>query len=103
MEKLLRLINNCGCEITIGINEHRNCYQKIKQYLEDIESLSNESLQIDDEIMKKMIELDTIIIIQFYPITPVGFYRVFHFDLSKAIDQCLGILTKLNREGVKIK
>ena len=95
MEKLLQLINNCKCEITIGINEHRNYYQKVKQYLEDMEPLSNESLQINNEIMEKMIELDTMIIIQFYPRTPIGFYRVFHFDLSRAIDQCLGILTKL--------
>lgn len=106
MEKLLQLINACKCSITLEINEHKNYHQGVKVYLEELESFSGESLQIEDKTMEKMVKLNTIILIQFYPetaftltnnfnISRIGFYRVFHYDLEMAIDQCLDIL-KLN-------
>lgn len=39
-----------------------------------------------------MKDFDTIIEIHFYPDTPVGFYKIFHYDLDMAIDEALLIL-----------
>ena len=36
-----------------------------------------------------------IIDLQFYPDTPVGFYRILHFDLNEAINEGLKILNSI--------
>lgn len=39
-----------------------------------------------------MKELNSIIDLHFYPDTPIAFYKVYHYDLEKAIDKALSIL-----------
>lgn len=34
-----------------------------------------------------MIETNTIVELQFYPDTPIGFYRVYYCDLDAALDE----------------
>ena len=44
---------------------------------------------IDKDKIEEMIRRDTIVKIQFYPNTPVGFYLIYHYDIDKAIDIAL--------------
>lgn len=36
-----------------------------------------------------MIETNTIVEIQWYPDTPVGFYSLFHYDFNLAVEEAL--------------
>jgi hypothetical protein len=41
------------------------------------------------EVKQKMIELDTIVDLHFCPDSPVGHYRILHYDLELALDAAL--------------
>jgi hypothetical protein len=54
-------------------NEHRNYYETVEQYIED-NGLAD-SFESEDE-MRKAIKDDSLWVLQWYPVTPVGFNRV---------------------------
>jgi hypothetical protein len=86
MDKLKYLLSHCKCGIFITVNEHRDIYQSVQDALEEIDARDPE---ISDDVRKKMIETDTIINIHFYPLTPIGFYDIYHYDLEMALDDAL--------------
>ena len=86
MDKLKELLMKRECGVFIEVNQHRDYYQTAEQaILEDIERDD----KLDEDIKAKMIELNTIIRIQFYPITPIGSYVVYHYDIDLALDMAL--------------
>mgnify|MGYP000091143788 CR=1 FL=1 len=89
MNKLQELLDKCNCGVYLTVNQHRNYYLSVDEHLNDMEIGSDD---LDQETRYKMVELNTIIEIQFYPDTPIGFYRVYHYDLDKAIDEALSCL-----------
>lgn len=86
MDKLKYLIENCKNSVTVEVNGHRDIYMSVLEFLED------DSNEIDKGILNKMVETDMVVRIQFYPDTPVGFYIVYHYDVEKALDECIEIL-----------
>jgi hypothetical protein len=94
MDKLSKIIAHCKCGVHLFVNSHRDIYVDIKEELENMESLG---FEIEPDIRAKMIETDTLIDIQAYPETPIGFYKVLHYDLGAALDemlQALGLATE---------
>lgn len=91
MERLKSIIDNCRCGVSIDVNAHRNYYQSAEDYLNDAGIIEESG----DDAYKRMIELDTIIEIQFYPRTPIGFYTVYHYDIDKALDEVITIINEL--------
>lgn len=90
MDKLKELLMKCECGVFIEVNQHRDYYQTAEQaILEDIE---RDGEKLDDDVKAKMIELNTIVMIQFYPHTPIGHYVVYHYDIDKALDLALECL-----------
>jgi len=73
------LMGSCKGSISLFINEHRDIYTTVEKYMDQAEK------DIDESILQKMIELDTIIHICAYPDSPVSFYEVYHYDLNIAI------------------
>ncbi len=90
MDKLTLLINRCKCGVHLTVNDHRDVYETAKQAIQNMESLGH--TVDDDDVRAKMIELDTIVDLHFYPDTPVGFYKVLHYDLDMALDIALAEL-----------
>lgn len=90
MDKLILLLSRCKCGVSLTVNDHRDVYQTAKQAIEDLESMGH--TVDDDDVRAKMIELDTIVDLHFYPDTPVGFYKVLHYDLEMALDIALDAL-----------
>ena len=80
MDKLQQLIALCKCGVHISINEHRNYYETVKQYV-----LDDQKEDVDPDIWDKMVETNTVVNIQAYPNTPVGFFSVLHYDLGQAL------------------
>ncbi len=86
MNKLNKIKDMCKSSVSVGINCHKDVYESVAQHINgDID-------EIDTGVLSKMIELDTVIEIRFYPDTPIGFYTVYHYDLDIALDKCLSIL-----------
>lgn len=91
MDKLKRIMELCKCGIHITINEHRDIYKTAEEALEDSKCLECPP-EITDEDRAEMIKRNTIIDVQVYPDTPIGFYVVYHWDIEKAFDEILDAL-----------
>ena len=89
LDNLSLLLNRCKCGVFISVNEHRDYYQSVEEFLNDHRL---EPEDIEEDIKKKMTELNTMVEIHFYPDTPIGFYEVYHFDINEALKQSLEIL-----------
>jgi len=90
MDKMKELMSRCKCGVYLIINEHRDYYQKAEDYLEEIQTRQPENpLEIAADIRAKMIELNYIIDLQFYPNTPISSYSIYHYDLDMALDEAL--------------
>lgn len=87
MDKLKELISRCKCGVIVTVNDHRNIYENLEQWL--VDNRVDSGIPMGSEVWQKMIELDTVINVQFYPNTPVGFYDIYHYDLDAALDQAL--------------
>lgn len=86
MEKLIKIVSHCKKSVEISINDHRNYYESVEEHLQEVKQ------DIDPNILKKMIEKDTIVVIQAYPETSIGFFKVYHYDIEKACDIMLSNL-----------
>jgi hypothetical protein len=86
MTKLKEIMSLCKCGVFVSVNAHRDYYESVDENLDDRVD------EIKPEVMKKMVETNTIIHIQAYPETPVGFNQVFHYDLDAALDEMLECL-----------
>jgi len=92
IDKIKKLVSLCNASVNIEINPHRDYYQTIEQYLyNEHKNGGNDGEMEHLDVLPGMIEADTMVRIQFYPTTPVGFYVVYHHDIEKALDECIEI------------
>lgn len=89
MEKLKKLQERSKATIYLHINPHLNGYMSIDDYLTE-NLLPEDILEIDKKVVDKIYENDTLICLTFYPDTPVGFYKIIHYDLDKCLEEALG-------------
>jgi hypothetical protein len=92
MEKLETLIEKCKCGVHITVNAHRDYYETVEQHFKSNPITEEDLEDIEPDVYDKMKELNTIIELQYYPDTPIGFYKVYHYDIEKAIDEALSSL-----------
>lgn len=87
MKELKKLLSLCNNSVTIQINLHRDYYESVTDHIgpDDIGD-------IDAEILSKMVNTDTIVRIQVYPKTAIGFYVIYHYDIELAIQEALNAL-----------
>jgi hypothetical protein len=93
MDKLLRLVSLCKCGVYVSINEHRDTYQTAGSRLDEMAHV-----EVDEPVREEMVRRDTMVVVQFYPDTPVGYYAVAHYDLETAIDLALLTLSEARDE-----
>ena len=92
MVKLKKLMKLCNAGISLEINNHRYSYMSAKDYMLEYENNYGESLDIPVDTRKIMEERDIIIMLQFYPKTPVGSYTLYHYDIDIILNKALDIL-----------
>ena len=85
-----KIVNRCKCGIYLEINGHRDSYQSIKDAIKEI-NISNKN-EIEEELAKKMIKENTIVSLQFYPDTPIGFYIVYGTSIGEVLNKAIKIL-----------
>lgn len=90
-DKLARLVSLCKCGVYIEINSHRDVYDTVAYKLDAI--AASGCLSVPKSSRQLMIEADTVVEIQFYPHTPVGFCVVMSHSLDTALDLALEAIT----------
>lgn len=88
MEQFKKLLAKCKCSVALEVNGHRDNYQTAEQRLEDFDDLELTE-DLDAEVRRKMIETNTIVDLHFYPDTPIGFFKILHYDLDLALAEAL--------------
>jgi hypothetical protein len=94
--KLNTLIHHCKASVTLSVNNHRDGYQTVEDYFQNL--LQANVLQAEDfdeipfEIYQQMRLTDTVVELYFYPDTPIGSYTIYHFDVELAVEEALRIL-----------
>jgi len=91
MKKLLELISKCKGAVEVKVNSHKTMYDEIKDHISEQEIYEC----VDNDVLDKMVELDTIVEVTFYPHTPVGHCVVYHYDVDKALDEALQMRKEL--------
>ena len=89
MEKFKQLVSLCKASVEISVNNHRDYYQSVKSYIEDANSANDLFDDLDLKVYDEMIRRNTIVEIQAYPDTPIGFYKVYHYDIDIAMDEII--------------
>lgn len=87
-DKLKLLLSRCKCGVHLTVNDHRDVYETVEQWLENMHDFAED---LEPDVREQMIANDTIIDLHFYPNTPVGFYKVLHHDLDAALEEALAI------------
>lgn len=88
MEKFKELMSKCKCSVSIEVNGHRDYYDSVEKHMEDVNAGSDTPVTTP-EVLAEMIKRDTVVWVQAYPDTPIGFYVVYHYDIDLALDQML--------------
>jgi len=86
MNKLNELISKCKCSVSVEIDDHKDVYETVE---DNILPYDLDSDDLNPDIYKEMKARDTIVRIQFYPDTPIGFYVIYHYDLDLALTEAL--------------
>lgn len=92
---LQEIIDRCKCEVFVTANEHRCDYDSVAVHLADEQTRHGNEPVATPDVIAKMIEMDTVIALQFYPRTTIGFYTVYHYSLDAAINEAFEILDGL--------
>ena len=95
MEKLSQLIALCKGSVTLTVNDHKDNYQTVEEFIShqfEVSTLQEDEMPLD--VYREMIKRDTVIHLQFYPDTPIGFYEVYGYDLDMVLDHALAILVE---------
>jgi hypothetical protein len=98
MDKLKHLLGRCKCGVYVQVNAHRDMYDTAAQWWEAQDIFGDSLADTPPEVRAEMIRLDTIVDVQFYPATPVSFFRVAHYDLDAALDAALACLQALDAD-----
>ena len=90
MEKFKELVQMCKASVSLSVNSHKDYYESVQQHIieEDIKN-------IDEEVFNEMIKKDTVVSLQVYPHTPIGFFVIYHHDIETAIDIALNELKNM--------
>ena len=94
MDKLRALLARCKCGVYVLVNMHRDVYETAEEWWEREDMIGDSLSDTPLEVRANMIRLDTVFDVQFYPDSPVSFYRVVHYDLDAALEEALACMEK---------
>ena len=86
----------CKGGVSIEFNPQYSNYESIQKYLEDIAMVQNVKLSelIDDETLRGITKADQLIELHMYPDTPIGSYKLYHWDIGAIVKQAITLLEK---------
>lgn len=97
LQKMNLLITGCRGGVHITFNHHKDRQQTVRQFLDDANEHGSvrEDYEVDEVVEAGMERFNQVVEVQFYPLSPVGFEAVLHYDLEQALDRALEILANV--------
>jgi hypothetical protein len=83
------IIKKCKAGVYFEANKYKDYYDTIETAISEINSQYKE---IEDELVERMIKENQLLSLQFYPDTPVGFYKVYGTTFEEVVKKALEIL-----------
>lgn len=83
------IIKKCKCGIYLEVNRYRDYYDTIEVAI--VEENSQDEM-IEPELAERMIKENMFISLQFYPDTPIGFYKVYGTSIEEVVKKAKEIL-----------
>ena len=80
MTILQQLVQGCGASVEIEINCHINECMTVREYLSSPENKTQ--IMPPEQMIQSMEQADSVVGITFYPLTPVSYEQVWHFDVE---------------------
>lgn len=80
MTILQQLVQGCGASVEIEINRHINECMTVREYLSSPENKTQ--IMPPEQMIQSMEQADSVVGITFYPLTPVSYEQVWHFDVE---------------------
>lgn len=90
----------CKCSVTLTVNPHKDHQQSVREFMAEVADRQNATSPdlCPSEVLERMQMIDTIVHLQFYPSTPIGFHEVWHYEVGLALEEALKILTGAESE-----
>lgn len=82
-EKLKWMAENAKCGFYLTHNQHKDYYETAETYIKDREWED----EVSEGALEKIIELDETWELQIYTHTPIGSYRLIHWNLEALVDE----------------
>jgi hypothetical protein len=82
----------------LTVNQHRDYYEKIEDYLCDLEHRECPP-DISDQQRKDIVNSDTLVELQFYPDTPIGSYLFVGHDVDSVLEEAVEFLLSRDSKG----
>lgn len=94
MNILNELKSRCKFGMSIEIDNHKVYHDTVEEHLDSFfgVAVNSEEYKTDFKDYDKMIELNTIVEIQCYPVSSVGSITVLHYDLDIALEIALKLV-----------
>lgn len=89
-DKLGFILARCKCSVTLTVNDHRNVYLSVADKIKEENDI--EAGVIPPDLAARMITAGTIVELQFYPDTAIGFYRVYGASLDEVLTKAVEVL-----------
>lgn len=91
MDKLKALLKRCKYGAYISIDSHRILGISVEQAIQTAYDFGID-WNVSDDVLAKMIEADTVVIIVYYPNSDEEPWKCWHHDLDAALDAALASL-----------
>jgi hypothetical protein len=90
MDKFKELVKRCKSSVEIRVNEHKDYYQTVEEYIKEDGYFDNDYEEnIGSVIYDLMKKKDTIVVVTAYPDSSVGSYTIYHHDIDTAVETIL--------------
>lgn len=86
--------HKCGLYLTH--NQHKDYYQNVDEWIMDSLDIGSDYNWVSPEQKEKAIREDSVWVLQWYPHTPVSFYRICSADLDILLQKAQEIDANLN-------
>lgn len=85
------IIKKCKCGIYLEVNRYRDYYETVTEAIKE-ENERHSEPEIEPELAERMIKENMFISLQFYPDTPIGFYKVYGTSLEEVVNKAKEVL-----------
>jgi hypothetical protein len=89
MERMKELQAFCRAGIYLSINEHKDYYETIEDHFNNNPFIKDDLTQ---EELDRIVKADCLVELQFYPSTPITFYRVYGTSIDEVLDKAIKLI-----------